>query len=82
MSMLVAKATCELRAAVGQAIEKAQAAGELPQAQAPEIALEVPGDRAHGDWACNAAMAGARAFKMLLRARVVPNFTGLEILLL
>lgn len=64
MSMLVAKATCELRAAVGQAIEKAQAAGELPQAPAPEIALEVPGDRAHGDWACNAAMAGARAFKM------------------
>ncbi len=37
-------------------------AGELPQAQPPEIVLEVPGDRAHGDWSCNAAMAGARAF--------------------
>ncbi len=63
MSKLAAKATQELREAVEQAIAKAQAQGELPEAQAPAFTLEVPADRAHGDWACNAAMAGARAFK-------------------
>ncbi len=63
MSMLTAKATAALRGAVEEAIKKAQAAGELPQAPAPDFTLEVPGDRAHGDWACNAAMAGTRAFK-------------------
>lgn len=63
MSKLAAKATRDLRAAVERAISKAQAAGDLPEAQAPAFTLEVPADRAHGDWACNAAMAGARAFK-------------------
>ena len=64
MSMLVSKATAELRQAIEQAVLKAQGAGALPQADVPAFTLEVPGDRAHGDWACNAAMAGARAFKM------------------
>jgi len=63
MSKLAAKATQALREAVEQAVLKAQAAGELPEAPVPAFALEVPADRAHGDWACNAAMAGARAFK-------------------
>ena len=43
-------------------MKKAIAAGKLPQADLPEFILEVPGDSAHGDWACNAAMAGARTF--------------------
>ncbi len=63
MSMLVTKAVGQLRTAVEEAIARAQGKGELPQAELPAFALEVPGDRAHGDWACNAAMAGARAFK-------------------
>ncbi len=62
MSQLVETARQQLRGAVLAAIEGAIAAGELPKAPVPEFALEVPGDRAHGDWACNAAMAGARAF--------------------
>lgn len=62
MSQLVETARQQLRKAVLAAIEKAVAAGELPQTAAPEFTLEVPADRAHGDWACNAAMAGARAF--------------------
>lgn len=62
MSQLVETARQQLRKAVAAAIEGAVAAGELPQAQVPEFTLEVPADRAHGDWACNAAMAGARAF--------------------
>lgn len=62
MSQLVSQATQQLRQAVEDALRKAIAAGELPQADLPEFILEVPGDSAHGDWACNAAMAGARTF--------------------
>ena len=57
MSQLVETARQQLRGAVLSAIEGAIAAGELPEAPIPDFALEVPGDRAHGDWACNAAMA-------------------------
>ena len=41
--------------------------GSLPQADLPAFTLEVPADRSHGDWACNAAMAGARAFRQAPR---------------
>lgn len=62
MSQLVAKATAGLREAIEKALEQAIGAGELPQAPLPAFTLEVPADRSHGDWACNAAMAGAKAF--------------------
>ena len=63
MSKLVGTATEALRRAVCAAMEAAMEAGDLPRAELPEFTLEVPADRAHGDWACNAAMAGARAFR-------------------
>ena len=63
MSKLVQQATNELRAAIEAAMKAAMADGSLPEAEAPAFALEVPADRSHGDWACNAAMAGARAFR-------------------
>lgn len=62
MSQLVEKAQQQLREAVNAALRQAVGAGELPDALLPEFVLEVPADRAHGDWACNAAMAGAKAF--------------------
>lgn len=62
MSKLVEKAQQQLREAVNAALRQAVGAGELPDAPLPEFVLEVPADRAHGDWACNAAMAGAKAF--------------------
>ncbi len=64
MSQLVTIATDQLREALEQAMKKAMEKGQLPQADLPAFALEVPGDRSHGDWACNAAMVGARAFRM------------------
>ncbi len=63
MSLLVSNATSGLREAIENAMNKAIMAGELPQAPLPEFALEVPADRAHGDWACNAAMSGAKSFR-------------------
>ena len=62
MSQLVEQAQRQLREAVETALKRAIERGALPEAALPEFVLEVPADRAHGDWACNAAMAGAKAF--------------------
>ncbi len=62
MSQLVEQAQQQLRQAVSDALHRAMEKGALPEAPLPEFVLEVPADRAHGDWACNAAMAGAKAF--------------------
>ena len=59
-----AKAVSQLKAAVEAAMKKAVAAGTLPEAELPEFIVEVPADTAHGDFATNAAMAGAKAFRM------------------
>ena len=59
-----AKAVSQLKAAVEAAIKKAIAAGTLPEAELPEFIVEVPADTSHGDFATNAAMAGAKAFRM------------------
>ena len=37
--------------------------GELPAEPMPAFVVEVPGDRTHGDYAVNAAMVSARAFR-------------------
>ena len=65
MSMIVNHATGALKEAIRAAIEKAMREGCLPQAQQlPEIVLEVPAEKSHGDWSCNVAMAVARTFRM------------------
>ena len=67
MSKLVQQATQELRTAIEAAMRAAIEDGSLPQADLPAFTLVVPADRSHGDWACNAAMAGARAFRQAPR---------------
>ena len=61
---IYAKATEQLKAAVTEAVKKAVADGALPEAEMPEFIIEIPADNSHGDFATNAAMAGARAFRM------------------
>ena len=80
MSKLVQQATTELRNTIRSAMEKACANGELPQADIPEFSIEVPADRAHGDWATNAAMVSARAFHAAPRkiAEAVTNNLSLD----
>ena len=63
MSKAVQQAENQLREAVLAAVGEAVAAGELPAEPMPAFSIEVPGDRAHGDLACNAAMVSARAFR-------------------
>ncbi len=59
-----AKAVSMLKKAITEAINKAIEKGELPQAELPQFIIETPADRSHGDFATNAAMAGAKAFRM------------------
>ena len=58
-----AKAVNMLKKAITNAINKAIENGELPQAELPQFIIETPADRTHGDFATNAAMAGAKAFR-------------------
>lgn len=67
MSKIVSITKEQLTNLITTAMEKAIAAGELPQAQLPAFTIERPNDRTHGDWATNAAMAGARAFRQAPR---------------
>ena len=64
MSKLVQQATDELSEAILSAVGRAVAAGELPAEPMPAFTLEVPADRAHGDWSANAALVSARAFRL------------------
>ena len=59
--VLDAKNECRalLSAALAACIEK----GLLPEGEFPEYVVEIPNDAAHGDFAANAAMVSARAFR-------------------
>ena len=59
-----ALAVAKLREAVAAALNKAIEKGELPASALPDFIIEVPADTKNGDFATNAAMAGAKAFRM------------------
>ena len=60
----VATAKQEAYDLVLAALGKAVAAGELPAEAAPSFKIEIPADVKNGDFATNAAMAGAKAFRL------------------
>ena len=63
MSKIVKQVQDKLSCAITEAFKKAVADGALPEAEIPSFNIEVPADRANGDFSTNAAMAGARAFR-------------------
>ena len=63
MSKAVSIAKEQVFTAVRSAMEKAMAAGTLMTAEIPAFTVERPADRSHGDFATNAAMVSARAFR-------------------
>ncbi len=63
MSKLVKETENALHTLVLEAIGKATAAGELPAAEMPPFNVEIPQDRANGDYSVNAAFVGARVFR-------------------
>ena len=64
MSKTNTKVTENLREKIEAAIKAAMDKGELPEGDIPSFVIEEPADRSHGDIATNAAMAGARVFRM------------------
>ena len=63
MSLLVAKAKEQIKEALLGAAQSAIDSGAFEAAELPEFAIEVPANREHGDYAANAAMVWARAFR-------------------
>ncbi len=59
-----AKAVAGLQQAVTNAMLAAMDSGALPQAELPAFIVEIPADNKNGDFATNAAMAGAKSFRM------------------
>ena len=59
----VQEAMNEVNSLIRSSMEKAMAAGQLPQAELPNYTVEIPGDTSHGDFATNAAMVSARSFR-------------------
>lgn len=62
MSKLVKETENALHTLILEALGKAIAAGELPEAAIPPFIVEIPQDRANGDYAANAAFVGAKVF--------------------
>ena len=54
----------QLSNVIKNAIETAIKKEQLPAAELPSFIIETPADRTHGDLATNAAMVGAKAFRM------------------
>lgn len=65
---------------VQAAYEKAVAAGTLPQAELPPVAVEIPKDASNGDWASTFAMQCAKPLRMAPRkiAEVIVDNLSLE----
>ena len=63
----VGQALLELRNIITTALESAVETGELA-GEVPAFIVEIPADTSHGDFASNAAMAGAKSFRKPPRA--------------
>lgn len=64
MSKIVSKSEKEIKEAIIKALNAAMDKQDLPKSDIPDFKIEIPTDRANGDYASNAAMVSARAFRM------------------
>ncbi len=63
MSIIVTKAKKEIKDIIIEAAKKAMESGALATVELTDFTVEVPANRAHGDYAINAAMVWSRLFK-------------------
>lgn len=63
MSKIVKETENILNEKITNAILSAIEAGELPQADIPQFIIEMPSNKANGDYSSNAALVGAKSFK-------------------
>lgn len=64
MSVIIKKTEDDLRSRIEASIKKAISEGALPEGEIGSFNIEVPADRANGDYSTNAAMASARVFRL------------------
>ena len=67
MTLTIHKAQAQVRACINAAAELAQANGVLPAVALQEFNVEVPADKANGDYSTNAAMVNARTLRLAPR---------------
>lgn len=67
MSDLIKNASGQLRELIMEALGKLVAEEAVPATEIPAFNIEIPADKAHGDFASNIAMVCARSFKMAPR---------------
>ncbi|MFY9198273.1 MAG: arginine--tRNA ligase [Acutalibacteraceae bacterium] len=67
MSKLVSVAEQQLKTAISNSVLKAVSSNTLPNEKLCDFVIEVPADRANGDFSANVAMASARVFKLAPR---------------
>lgn len=80
MSKIVKETENILKEKIAQAVASAIESGDLPEAEIPNFIIEVPGNKANGDFSSNVAMAGAKAFKKAPRmiAESIVNHIALD----
>lgn len=59
----IANAKSEIKEIILNALGRLIAEGKLPAEPLPPFAVEIPNDKAHGDFSCNAALVSAKTFK-------------------
>ncbi|MDD6237715.1 MAG: arginine--tRNA ligase, partial [Clostridiales bacterium] len=64
MNNLMQAATDQLQSLIKDSLNRAMKQGDLIESEIPEFVIEIPADKAHGDFATNVAMISARAFRM------------------
>lgn len=64
MSLICNTAEAQVFQCVNSAMQAAIKDGALPEAELPAFKVEIPADRGHGDYSSNAALMGARVFRM------------------
>lgn len=63
MSKIIKETEIKLKEIIEKAVACAIENGELPQAEIPDFIIEIPANKANGDYSSNVAMAGARVFR-------------------
>lgn len=63
MSKIIKETETKLKEIIEKAVACAIENGELPQADMPDFIIEIPANKANGDYSSNVAMAGARVFR-------------------
>ena len=67
MNNLMQSATDQLQSLIKDSLKRAMKQGDLAESEIREFVIEIPADKAHGDFATNIAMISARAFRMAPR---------------